>query len=118
VKNKIYPAGFTNQIASFGYPLDYSIPDTGTHPVTNGIVTLVGGNLPASKNFTFDLADKAANTNHIKLNWSAEGWVRGTFTHPVTHHLVKLYGVYLRDPDHACGFFLGTNESGSFSLHP
>ncbi len=116
---KYYPAGFTNQTAAIGSPFltPQSVKPHGTVTVTNGVVILAGGNLPLAITNTFDLNGTATGTNRIALKWNViSGAVSGAFIHPATGRSIALEGVLLQNQNGARGFFLGTNQSGSFML--
>ena len=84
---------------------------------TNGLLILAGGNLPLALTNTFRVNGAATGTNRINLRWNViSGAVSGSFIHPATGRSTGLQGVLLQNQNVARGFFLGTNQSGSFFL--
>jgi len=85
---------------------------------TNGLLILDGGNLPFALTSAFNGNGTATGTNRINLKWDVtSGRVSGSFIHPATGRSASLQGVILQNQNLARGFFLGTNQSGSFFLH-
>jgi hypothetical protein len=110
---KYYPAGFTNHTAAIGSR--FSAPDWVQMyrdiSYTNGIVLMTGGDLPGTN--TVDLSV----TNSLRMKWNPlTGKVTGSFLHPITGRKTSLEGAILQNQNVARGFFLSTNESGSFLL--
>ena len=92
--------------------------------VTNGEVVLEFGNLPFPITNAIAIASNGAitvakkQTNHLSLTINTNGVVGGAFTNPAPpHKTVKVNGVLLQSQSTAAGYFLGTNQSGSFLLH-
>ena len=85
--------------------------------VSNGVLILAGGNLPLMMTDTFQPNGGAEGTNRIRLRWNTiSGAVSGSFIHPATGRRSALEGVLLQNQNSVRGFFLGTNQSGSFTL--
>lgn len=104
----IYRAGFFDQKATLTGNL--YVP----HNVNllSGTVILQGGNLPATLTIS-NLADNTAGLV-LKLN-STTGVITGSFINPDdAKRTIKLQGVLIQT--NAQGYFLGTNESGVFTL--
>lgn len=77
------------------------------HPVTNWITLGTTG--------TIDL--HGATNATVKLNLTS-GTIQGTLWHPALNKSVPFNGVILKDEATATGYFLGTNQTGAFSLSP
>lgn len=119
---KYYPQGFTNL-----YSIDGSIfrkfpKGIAAMSLTNGTITLNGGNLLApitngvsiSANNTFTVT----SSNHLVLSLNAtNGALTGAFIHPVTKATTTVKGVVIQSANEARGFFLGTNQSGVFRMN-
>jgi hypothetical protein len=109
-KTALYRSGFTNQQAALtGRPYlpSQSFPSGLT-------VTLQGGNLP----FTIMVTDLLENTNKLTLKTNnMTGMIGGSFANPTEpKQMIKVNGVILQGQRSAAGYFLGTNQSGSFTL--
>jgi hypothetical protein len=116
--------GFTNEAASiFGSAFNP------THKpllaLTNGQVILAGGNLPFAITNQITLASNntialtnAADTNKLVLTINkTTGVISGTFANPSSpKQTVNVSGVLLQNQTNAAGYFLGANQSGTFSL--
>jgi hypothetical protein len=120
-RNKLFPVGFTNQITAVGST--FFTPDgvnvgTPVH-VNSGTLTLTGGNLPPGQSYLINLAEVVADAGPVQVQWNPVfGLVKGSFIHPVTGHRTRLQGVVLQEQGVARGYFMGTNESGTFLLQP
>jgi uncharacterized repeat protein (TIGR03803 family) len=123
-KTALYRVGFTNEAASiFGSAFNP------THKpllaLTNGQVILAGGNLPFAITNQITLASNntialtnAADTNKLVLTINkTTGVISGTFANPSSpKQTVNVSGVLLQNQTNAAGYFLGANQSGTFSL--
>jgi len=91
-------------------------------------VTLQGGDLPfaITNGVTISARDKITltnssdETNKLKLTITkSTGVISGSFANPVNpKKTIKVNGVILQGQTNAQGYFLGTNQSGSFTLDP
>ncbi len=123
--NALYPAGITNEFDLLGSP--YSAPPASARALalTNGIVILMGGNLPDNftNQFVLTTNNKLTMTTSnysFKLNLNAtSGKLSGTFLHPANPlKSTKVYGVILQNAIIGRGQFPGTNQTGSIFLQP
>jgi hypothetical protein len=122
-KTALYRSGFTNQEAMLSGGLYLS---TNTLPAEL-TATLAGGDLPftITNGVTLAVNDKITltnpdETNKLKLtiNKSA-GVITGSFANPAEpKQTIKINGVILQGQTNAQGYFLGTNQSGIFTLDP
>jgi hypothetical protein len=122
----VYRSGFTNQhaglIASF-----YTSTNNPLLSLTNAQVILEGGGLPFTITNQITLASNnlvtvpktAENTNGLTLKIAATGLVSGSFQNPSNPKLpINFNGILLQNQTSAAGYFLATNQSGSFMLIP
>jgi hypothetical protein len=119
VSSKFYAAGLTNQTLAVGSSFIGPIPSHGHQQLSfnNAVVTLQGGNLPAPITYTVGSSNSASATGALSLKWdSISGLVRGSFLHPATGKTTPIHGVLLQSQAVARGYFLGVNQSGSFTL--
>ncbi len=85
---------------------------------TNGIITLSGDGLVEPITSEVVLSDNGtftvpSNPHNIQLNvTNANGWIGGTFTHPVTQATTPIRGAVLQSSNSAAGFFPGTTNGG------
>ena len=113
----LYAAGFTNVTQLAGS--SYSPPSTKTNRVveiTNGTVTLSGGNLGGdlTNAVTLGQDNKVTSTNPgFTLSFTLpSGLFKGTFLNPDTARKTYFNGVLLQNGNLGSGFFSGTNRSG------
>jgi hypothetical protein len=120
---KYYRAGFTNSLSIIGSPF---LPGNARHAVlglTNLQVTLSGADLaaPISNNVVLENSGKLASDGEgisrlsLTIN-PATGFITGSFLDPVTQLLTPIKGAVFQEQTNAGGFFLGTTESGTFTL--
>jgi hypothetical protein len=122
-KNALYPTGFTNQAASI-FGSAYNSTGKPLLALTNGEVILDGGNLPFTITNQFTLAPNntitltnAADTNKLTLTIKTAGVITGSFANPSNpKQAITLNGVLLQNETNAAGYFLGSNQSGTFML--
>jgi hypothetical protein len=109
-KTAVYRSGFTNQAATLIGGI--YLPTVALH--SDLPATLEGGNLP----FTISLTTLAGNADKLTLKTNAAtGVVSGTFINPAQRkETIKVNCVILQGQTNAQGYFLGTNQSGSFIL--
>jgi hypothetical protein len=126
IKTDLYRSGFTNQGAQV-IGSSFAASEKPALALTNGLVTLDGGNLPFIITNEFNLASNnaitlptaAENTNKLvlKISLTGNGVISGTFANPSEpQHTITINGVLLQNQTNAVGYFLGTNESGLFLL--
>ncbi len=125
-RKAVYRSGFTNQDVTLAGGLYVS---TNTLP-TNLTAILKGGDLPfaITNGVTLSTSDKITltnaldETNKLKLTISkSTGVISGSFANPVEpRQTIKVNGVILQlqGQTNAQGYFLGTNQSGAFTLDP
>lgn len=120
VGGRYYPNGFTHSSAVIGSA--YTNPAS-SHVVaiTNGTITLVGGNLAAPYAPGATLTD--TNTVYVGASkWltltPATGQMLGSFPHPVLGVNMPIRGVALQKQDRIRGYFLGSDQSGQFIVEP
>jgi len=119
----VYQSGFTN----LAVPMTGSAYDPRDKPLlglTNGQVTLAGGNLPfaitnrvtLSSNGTITVFPPNTNKLALAINKTAGG-ISGSFANPSNpKQTVKINGVLLQKQTNAVGYFLGASQSGAFLL--
>jgi hypothetical protein len=108
------PAGFTNQTDAVGSRYGFTNGVRALN-LTNGVLSLEGGNLPGSLTnaFTLGTNNVAVGTNGLTLTiTNATGLFQGRLTNPATGKIIKLNGVALQKSTAGYGTFLGTNQSG------
>ena len=120
-----FQSGFTN-LAMAVAGSAYNPTDKPLLALTNGQVTLEGGNLPFSitnqiilaSNNTITLTSAAQNTNKLVLTITkTTGAISGSFANPSDpKRPIKVNSVGLQNQTNAVGYFLGTNQSGSLLL--
>jgi hypothetical protein len=126
-KNALYRSGFTYEqariIGSF-----YTATNKPLLDLANAEVILEGGNLPfnitnqikwASNNTITVPTNIPGNTNGLKLTITApgSGLITGSIVNPTNkNQTIPINGVLLQDQTNAQGYFLGTNQSGTFLL--
>jgi hypothetical protein len=123
---KLYPAGFTNTLSVAGSAFTRGTAKIPVlTPTNNLLLTLSGGGLsPPLTNALalYNTGEFVTNSAGIpKLTLSAApgtGVVNGSFLDPLTGLPTTLKGAVLQQQGFAAGFFLSTNATGSFYLHP
>ena len=109
-KTAVYRSGFTNQEATL-----------------TGWFYLPGQTLPPGlavtledSNFTLTIPNLSENTNKLTLKTNkTTGVISGSFANPDNStQTIKFNGVILQGQTNAQGYFLGTNQSGTFTLDP
>jgi hypothetical protein len=109
-KTAVYRSGFTNQQATL-----------------TGWSYLPGQTLPPGlavtlqdSNFTIIITNLSENTNKLMLKTNkTTGVISGSFANPENpKQTIKINGVILQGQTNAQGYFLGTNQSGTFTLDP
>jgi hypothetical protein len=122
-RTAVYRSGFTNQEVTLTGGLYVS---TNTLPASL-TATLEGGNLPFSitNGVTISAGNKitltnSSDTNNLKLTISkSTGVISGSFANPARpKQTIKINGVILQGQTNAAGYFMGTNQSGTFTLAP
>ena len=119
----VYQGGFTN----LAVPVIGSAYNPANKPLlalTNGQVTLDGGNLPftITNQITLEpngtLTVSPPNTNKLALKITkTTGALSGSFANPSNpKQSITIKGVLLQNQTNAAGYFLGTNQSGAFLL--
>jgi hypothetical protein len=122
-----YHFGFTNQMAAV-VGAKYASADMPLLALTNGAVRLEGGGLPetitnvigltSEDRITFTNSGEDTNRMRLSIN-SANGAISGSFSslgNP--SKTITISGVLIQNQTNAHGFFLGTNQSGTFILTP
>jgi hypothetical protein len=118
-----YQVGFTNLSVSVSGSA-YNPNATPLLALSNGQVTLDGGNLPLAITNHITLSSSGSitvapgNTNKLALTINkTTGALGGTFANPSNpKQTFKISGVLLQNKPSGVGYFLGTNESGAFQL--
>jgi hypothetical protein len=114
-----YPNGFTNSAVPVASPYDSTL--TSILGLESGTVVLTGGNLTAPIITTVTISDnvitvnpKAANGLNLNVS-SATGEILGSFI-SLDNHTNYIESVILQNTNVARGYFMGTNQGGSFLL--
>jgi len=124
LKTAVYRAGFTNPAATMIGSAYLSTIEPSL-ALTDGQVTLEGGNLLLPITNSFILTSKNAlvltnsgDTNKLTLTINkTSGVISGTFSNPSNPKAtITLRGVLLQNQTNAQGYFLGSNQSGTFML--
>ena len=120
----LYSSGFDAETEVFG---SRYFPPSANQPVlvfgAGGAtgVALDGGNLASAITATATMTGNVATTVMpplTALNFTTSyGLLSATFTHPVTNKMRKVWGIALQNRNEAFGGFVGTNESGSATMH-
>jgi hypothetical protein len=120
----VYQSGFSNAVQVMGSA--YNPNDKPLLALTSGQVTLDAGDLPfpITNQITLDsdnaitLTEAVENTNKLALTITkTTGAITGTFANPSDpKQNIKVNGVLLQNQTNAAGYFLGTNQSGTFDL--
>lgn len=124
---KMYPGGFYISLSAVGstWPSD----STGKLSFNDGIASFFGGELFGSEFPAGDFVRVTAKEGRSFKNSDApekvkisinrkSGVIKGTLRHPTTGKALKIRGVALPQQNRARGFFLGTGNSGNFTLTP
>jgi hypothetical protein len=122
--SKLYPGGFGMPSAAVGSL--YVAPvgkDTRVLALTNGMDTLSGGNLSENSTnaVTLGFSSKVVNAGSNKLTMIfalPSGLFTGTLVEAGTTRHITYSGVVLQKANYGCGYFLGTNQSGSVLFSP
>jgi hypothetical protein len=122
---KYYPGGFTLGMTASGSRYTNSAPGTNILNMTDGTLTLSGGNLPQNiTNLVSLLANnKITNSSINKLTLTftpTTGLFKGTVVNPtaLTSKPISFSGVALQKQNVACGFSPGTNQTARVFLEP
>ena len=119
----VYQSGFTNLTV----PVIGSAYNPAAKPLlalTNGQVTVSGGNLPCAmtnqiileRNGTITVSPPNTDKLALTIN-KTTGAISGSFANPSNpKQTIKVSGVLLQNQTNAAGYFLGTNQSGAFLL--
>ncbi|MDB6057759.1 MAG: hypothetical protein JWO95_1603, partial [Verrucomicrobiales bacterium] len=115
--SRLFAAGFATDAESTGSR--YVAPiGTATRVlnITNGVVSLSGGNLSTASdnNVTLGLGSKIISaSNKLSLNFTlSSGLFTGSFVEPGTTHLTTFSGAVLQKANVGAGYFPGTNDNG------
>jgi hypothetical protein len=123
-RNGFYDDGFTNRMEILASPYHPPALDNPALELTNGTVVMKDGNLTLAftNNIIWDNANKVTVTPP-NLNGQSfvakvgNGFIWGMFNHPDLGNEKTLFkGALLQNQNVARGFFLGTNQSGSFLM--
>jgi uncharacterized repeat protein (TIGR03803 family) len=111
-RNALYGSGFDDQ----GATLTGGLYQPGRNLPPGLIVTLQGGDLPS----IISITNFSENTNKLTLKTNDNtGVVSGSFANPNDpKQTLKFNGVILQGQTNAQGYFLGSNQSGIFTLGP
>ena len=109
-KTAVYRSGFTNQQATLTgglYLPEESLP--------SGLAAAL-----QDSNFSITVSNLLENTNKLTFKTNKKtGVISGSFANPANpKQAIKVNGVILQGQTNAQGFFLGTNQSGTFLLGP
>jgi hypothetical protein len=111
-KSAVYRSGFTNQQASLtgaAYTQSPGLP--------SGLAVTL-----QDDDFTLNIPTLSGNTNNLTLKTNkTTGAITGSFANPDNQRqALKIHGVILEQEGDttAEGFFLGTDQSGTFTLNP
>ena len=119
----VYQSGFTNlMVLAIGSA--YNPADKPPLALTNGQVTLDGGNLPLAITNQIILESNGTitvsppNTDKLALTINkTTGAISGSFANPSNpKQSIKINGVLLQNQTNAVGYFLGTSQSGAIML--
>ncbi len=120
----VYQTGFSNTASVIGSV--YNPADKPLLALTNGQVTLDGGDLPfpitnqitLTANDTIAIPHTAEDTNKLTLTITkATGAISGTFANPSNPtKTITVKCVLLQNQTNAVGYFLGNNQSGSILI--
>ena len=121
----LYPNGFTNLVVAAGSR--YTPPVGLTNrviPLTNGVVSLDGGNLGAllTNRIILSPANQIIDSslsNKLSLSLTvSNGVFKGSVTPAGTTRHLPIQGAIFQDLGVGYGFFLGTNQSGRVYFGP
>jgi hypothetical protein len=119
----LYPTGFVCEVTTTGSR--YVAPLAGSRVInlSNAVVRLEGGNLAESSTHAVYLSESnkvtpfSPGTNLLTISLStSSGLISGSFIHPQSLKKSVIKGALLQRQNVGSGYFLGTNQSGSFSL--
>jgi hypothetical protein len=107
-KTAVYRSGFTNQEVTLSGGLYLS-----SQTLPSGLAVTL-----EDSNFTLMIPNLPENTNKLTLKTNkTTGLISGSFANPAdSKQMIKVSGVILQGQTKAQGYFLGTNQSGSFLL--
>jgi hypothetical protein len=117
---KFYAEGFTNSVEAVGSRFGFTkgTPILGANPAQ---LVLLDGSLPVG--LTNDIVIQSNSTvinfssNKLNLGFTpSSGWFNGKVLNPITGQMIPVSGAVLQKQNTGCGFFLGTNRSGSVML--
>ena len=123
-KTAVYRSGFTNQeVTVIGglYLPGEMLPADLTATLTGGNLSCVITNgVTISSSDKITLTNLVDETNKLKLTISkSTGVIGGSFANPAEpQKTIKINGVIQQGQTNAQGYFLGTNQSGTFTLDP
>jgi uncharacterized repeat protein (TIGR03803 family) len=111
------PFGITNALI---LKTGGEITPTNTVTQTNMNVTNTIGTNVAVTNVTMNVTNMTTETNKLILTIHKKtGVISGSFANPAApKQTIKINGVLLQGQTNAQGYFLGTNQSGTFTLDP
>jgi hypothetical protein len=113
----LYPNGFTNQ----GTPTASLYNSNTLWTLANASVILTGGDLQTNLTNTVTVSNNvitvtpATNGLSLTINRST-GEISGSFVDPNSDKTNAIYGAVLQNDDTSSGYFLGTDQGGSFIL--
>lgn len=114
-----YSAGFITNVTAAGSRFVSPPRSTPALILTNGLVTLDGGNLANVLSIPVTLGgdNRITGSNGLSLTIStSKGTVSGSFIDPATLAKRTIKGVILRDQNFGGGQFQGTNNSGGLFI--
>ncbi len=119
----LYPAGFNVGSDSIGSRYVAPVGTNKVLRITNGVVTVTGGNLPHAfaNPVTMGPSSHITNnsTNTVTMSFTlSSGLFTGTFKEKGTLKTSTFKGAVLQKANDASGYFLGTNQSGRVVLEP
>jgi hypothetical protein len=122
LETQYYPAGFTNLSALIGSR--YVAPVNSSDQVlamTNGVLTLSGGNLSQAwvNDFVLEANNQVFNASSNRLTVTisrASGLFQGIFLDTGVNRTVNFSGALLQKSSSGRGFFLGTDQAGRVQI--
>jgi thiol-disulfide isomerase/thioredoxin len=125
-KTAVYRSGFTNeQVAIIGS--FYTSTNKPLLSLTNAQVLLeeisppfsITDQITLASNNAIKVTNAAGKTNKLTLTIKTSGLITGSFLNPANaKQTIQVNGVLLQNQTNAQGYFLGTNQSGTFILAP
>lgn len=120
-----YAGGLTNRMSAVGSRYQAPPPGVPVLSLTNGLLLLSGGGLPAGLTNGVVLDERnrfvvgPPNPQGVVLSWvPATGAVGGSFVHPGTGTRIALKSLVLQRQGFGAGFFPGVAESGTVVFGP